>query len=44
MHKNDITSRLLAKIESANEKYALFCGKSKILIGLSGGADSVCLT
>ena len=22
----------------------LFCGKSKILIGLSGGADSVCLT
>lgn len=44
MHNNDITSRLLAKIESANEKYALFTGKSKILIGLSGGADSVCLT
>lgn len=44
MHNNDITSRLLAKIESANEKYALFCKNAKILVGLSGGADSVCLT
>jgi tRNA(Ile)-lysidine synthase len=43
MNINNITSSLLEKIEKANKDFHLFDGAKKILVGLSGGADSTCL-
>ena len=44
MNSTNITFSLLEKIQRANSDFSLFEGCEKILIGLSGGADSVCLT
>ncbi len=41
---NNITFSLLEKIESVNKDYSLFDSCKKLLVGLSGGADSTCLT
>ena len=43
MNKTNITFSLLEKIERANKDFSLFDGCKKILVGLSGGADSTCL-
>ncbi len=40
---NIITFSLLEKIEKADREYSLFDGCAKVLVGLSGGADSTCL-
>ena len=40
---NIITFSLLEKIEKAAKDHSLFDGCRKILVGLSGGADSTCL-
>ncbi len=39
----DKFENLLQKIRQADKKYSLFFKGQKILVGLSGGADSVCL-
>ncbi len=43
MNKNNITFDVLEKIEQANYDFSLFDGCKRMLIGLSGGADSTCL-
>ncbi|MBQ7399136.1 MAG: tRNA lysidine(34) synthetase TilS [Clostridia bacterium] len=43
MNSTNITSVFLEKIERANKDFCLFDGAEKILVGLSGGADSTCL-
>ena len=43
MNVNNITFSLLEKIERANIDFHLFDNATKILVGLSGGADSTCL-
>ncbi len=43
MNSTNITFSLLEKIERVNEDFALFHDCRKILVGLSGGADSTCL-
>lgn len=43
MNSTNITFSLLEKIERANSDFCLFDGCKKILVGLSGGADSTSL-
>ena len=43
MNNNNITSSLLEKIKRADADFSLFEGAEKILVGLSGGADSTSL-
>ena len=43
MNITNITFSILEKIEKANKDFDLFNGGDKILVGLSGGADSVSL-
>ena len=43
MNSTNITFSLLEKIERVNDDFALFHDCKKILVGLSGGADSTCL-
>ena len=43
MNSRNITFAFVEKIEKANEDFSLFEGAKKILVGLSGGADSTAL-
>ena len=43
MNNTNITLSFLEKIEKANKDFRLFGGVQKILVGLSGGADSTAL-
>lgn len=43
MHSNNITFEISGKIQRANRDFSLFDGCKKILVALSGGADSCCL-
>ena len=43
MNNTNITFSFLEKIERANKDFSLFDGAKRILVGLSGGADSTCL-
>ena len=43
MNNRNITFSFVEKIEKANEDFSLFEGAKKILVGLSGGADSTAL-
>ena len=43
MNNTNITLSFLEKIEKANKDFRLFDGVQKILVGLSGGADSTAL-
>ena len=43
MNSNNITSCILEKIQRADRDFMLFDGCKKILIALSGGADSTLL-
>ena len=43
MNSTDKKNALLIKIEKADNEFSLFSGVEKILVGLSGGADSTCL-
>lgn len=43
MNNLNITSPVLEKIQRANRDFLLFDGCERMLVGLSGGADSTCL-
>ena len=44
MKRADATERILSQMRERIARYAMFADEKPVLVGLSGGADSVCLT